>query len=57
MNNIDQIAQQFIEGEWLYNKINNTLKRSFASNQELTQLNLINNDGYLDLEFGQLRRP
>jgi len=49
MNNIDQIAQQFIEGKWVHDKKNNTLKKAFASNQELIQLNLINEDGYLEL--------
>lgn len=48
MQDINQLAKKFVEGVWIHNADNKTLKKLFASNLELTKLNLIDQDGYLD---------
>jgi hypothetical protein len=48
MQDLNQLALQFIAGEWIYNANDKSLKHTFASNKELTALNLIDKDGYLD---------
>lgn len=48
MQDINQLAKKFVEGVWLYNANDKTLKKLFASNRELTELNLIDENGYLD---------
>lgn len=47
-NELSKRVKQFIEGEWLYNKDEKILKKTFASDQELKKLNLIDAEGYLD---------
>ncbi len=51
MQDIHQLAKTFIEGEWQYNADDKTLKKSFASNKDLSELNLIDEDGYLDFSL------
>lgn len=48
MTNINQYAKKFIEGEWCYSTSEKTLKKTFATDKELTALNLIDDAGYLD---------
>lgn len=48
MQDIDQLAKKYVEGVWLYNANDKTLKKLFASNRELIELNLIDENGYLD---------
>lgn len=48
MQNINQLARKFVEGQWLYNPHDGTLKKFFASKKELTELNLIDANGFLD---------
>jgi len=43
-----RLAKQFIEGEWLYSTSEKILKKNFADNKQLRELNLIDTDGYLD---------
>lgn len=43
-----QFAKQFIEGEWFYNTKDKILKKTFSSKQQLTELKLIDAEGYLD---------
>lgn len=45
---IQQLAKKFIEGEWLYNPIDKSLKKNFSNDKELADLNLIDEDGYLN---------
>jgi hypothetical protein len=51
MQDIHQLAKKFIEGEWQYDAANKTLKKSFASNKELSELDLIDEEGYLDFSL------
>lgn len=48
MTQTQQIAKQFIEGEWIYNAKDKILKKTFSSLQQLTELKLIDAEGYLD---------
>ena len=51
MQDINQLAQKFVEGQWLLNSHDNTLKKFFASNKELAALNLIDANGFLDAKL------
>lgn len=53
MNNLNQLAKKFIEGEWSYDANGKILKKTFASDKELAELQLINNEGYLDSALKQ----
>src|SRR5687768_8214581 len=45
---MQQLVKKFIEGEWLYNPIEKSLKKHFSNDKELAELNLIDEDGYLN---------
>lgn len=51
MQDLEQLAKIFIEGEWQYNATDKSLKKSFASNKELTELGLVDEDGFLDAKL------
>lgn len=51
MKDLDQLARQFIEGTWLYNPNDKIVKKTFASNRDLSQLNLIDEEGFLDAKL------
>ncbi len=48
MHDLNQLARKCVEGQWLYNQQDKTLKKFFASNKELIELNLIDKNGFLD---------
>lgn len=45
---IENLAKQFIEGEWNYDDKNKILKKAFATKEDLIELKLIDENGYLD---------
>lgn len=51
MTDLNQLAKKYMEGEWLYNPEDKTVKKTFASNKELSALQLIDTNGYLDAAF------
>jgi hypothetical protein len=51
IDDLSQLAKEFISGEWSYDAEEQLLKRTFASNKQLVELNLIDADGYLSKEL------
>lgn len=51
MQDFDELAKKFIEGEWFYNASERMLKKSFGSNKELLELDLLDEEGYLNSGF------
>lgn len=45
------LAKKFIAGEWLYSTSEKILKKNFADNKQLLELDLIDADGYLNDAF------